>query len=92
MVSKEDKLTVEEMPKLGKEEGKKRTKELDLLFGAICPDCGKLITVVVRGKPSEATAIIRHGGKPCAPAPPREFSPSQPPYDVPKEVKIRYLT
>ncbi len=44
-------------------------KELDLLFGAVCPDCGKLITIVVRGKPSEATAQVRHGTSICKPAP-----------------------
>lgn len=53
-------------------ERKKRTKELDLLFGAVCPDCGKLITVLVRGKPDEATAIVRHGTSICKPAPIRE--------------------
>ena len=44
-------------------------KELDLLFGVVCPGCGKLITVLVRGKPSEATAQVRHGGSICKPAP-----------------------
>ena len=45
------------------------TKELDLLFGVICPDCHKLITVYVRGTPRDATAKVIHGGKVCEPAP-----------------------
>lgn len=49
--------------------------ELNLLFGAICPDCGKLITIVVKGKPNEATAVVRHGMSLCKPAPPRSPQP-----------------
>jgi hypothetical protein len=76
-------------------ERKKRTKELDLLFGAVCPDCGKLITVLVRGKPDEATAIVRYGMSICAPAPirepVREPLPS-PPTTADQDVKLRYLS
>ena len=74
-------------------ERKKRTKELDLLFGAICPDCGKLITVVVRGTPSDATATVRHGMSLCAHAQPkktaREPRPNLPTAD--QDIKLTYL-
>ena len=48
---------------------REKVKDLDLLFGFICPECFKVITVHVAGKPGEEVAVARHGGVVCAPAP-----------------------
>ncbi len=60
---------VEQLAKLAPIKTSKPKRQLDLLFGAICPDCHKLITVHVIGTKGNETATIRHNEKVCTPAP-----------------------
>jgi glutamate synthase domain-containing protein 3 len=48
--------------------------KVDLLYGAYCADCGKLITVWVHGSTNDPVAKIMHDGKVCPPAQPRRIS------------------
>lgn len=59
----------EQMTKLTPPKIVRPKRQLDLLFGAICPDCHKLITVHVTGTKDNEVAMIRHNEKPCNPAP-----------------------
>ena len=59
----------EQMAKLTPPKTSKPKRQLNLLFGAICPDCHKLITVHVTGTKVNEMAHIRHNEKNCEPAP-----------------------
>jgi hypothetical protein len=48
---------------------KPKKKQLDLLFGVLCPDNYKLITIHVTGTEGNEVAQVRYDGKICPPAP-----------------------
>lgn len=59
----------EQMSKLAPPKTEKPKRQLDLLFGVLCPDNFKLITIHITGTKGHEVATVRYDSKPCQPAP-----------------------
>lgn len=63
------KYVYEQLAKLTPPKVEKPKRQLDLLFGVLCPDNYKLITIHITGTKGQEVATVRYDGKSCQPAP-----------------------